>query len=145
MKVDQQTQQQLLQQASVALGAIVTIVAIFVKVVGPVAEKAVAVWAAREGIKMAKRMPTNVQQWIQQAATIGAQAAEQAHLAQRISDALDEKEKYAVNVADKWLQAQGLQVDAGVLLGAVEAVVFAGLHLPPPDTSGAAPAKKGVG
>ena len=62
--------------------------------------------------------------WLEQAATLAVQAAEQAGMAGYIQD----KKQYALEVAQRYLDAKGVKIDVQLISDAIEAAVFAELN-----------------
>ena len=120
------------------LAAIVALVGLLVtvfRVVGPAVDQVVTVWVLRQAGRLEAHWPESVRKVLHEAAVFGAQAAEQAGLANLITNAADSKKKYAVAAAERWLRAQGYTLDLSTLGDAIETVILQGLHLPPPKTA----------
>ena len=62
--------------------------------------------------------------WLEQAASMAVQAAEQAGMAGYIQD----KKQYALEVAQRYLDAKGIKIDVELISDAIEAAVFAELN-----------------
>lgn len=118
-----------------AILALISLLLALVRIGGPLLDQALANWAAREKARLDAHLPAVWQQRLHAAAIFGAQVAEQAGIAQIISDAATVKKSYAVAAAERWLKAQGYPVDLALLGDAVEQVILQGLHLPPAKLS----------
>jgi hypothetical protein len=68
----------------------------------------------------AKLYAPKITDLIEDAARLAVRAAEQAGAAQLIED----KKQYAIEIAEKWLEARGLTVDIDLLDAAIEAAVL---------------------
>ena len=76
-------------------------------------------WAQTKQAQLSSWQPT-IGDFVERAATFAVQAAEQSGLANLIQD----KKNYAIEVAQKWLQAQGIKgVDLKLLDAAIEQAV----------------------
>jgi hypothetical protein len=115
--------------------ALVGVLVALIRLVGPILDQALAVWISKEAAQIKAHLPENWRKALHDAAIFGAQAAEQAGVAQLIANAADVKKRYAVAAAERWLKAQGYAVDLTLLGDAVEQVILHGLHLPAPVVS----------
>jgi len=122
------------QSVVTAIIALIGVLIALVRLVGPILDHVLAVWISKEAARLKTHLPENWRKALQEAAIFGAQAAEQAGVAQLIANAADVKKRYAVAAAERWLKAQGYAVDLTLLGDAIEQVILHGLHLPVPNS-----------
>lgn len=130
------------QSILAALVALISVLVAAIRFAGRLIDQMIALWARKQIAAFEAHLPNTWQRVIRQAAIFGAQAAEQAGLALRITETADAKKQYAVAAAERWLKSQGYTVDLHLLGDAIEQVILLGLHLPSAETHvSAAPPK----
>lgn len=75
---------------------------------------------AKELLERAKAEQPTVTALLMEAARVAVTAAEQAGAAQLIND----KKRYAFDIAEAWLMARGVKLDLELIDGAIEAAVY---------------------
>ena len=103
-----------------------TINALLLLAVPPLAAAAVAyvVKAAVEAWNEFRSANQEVAYAVEKAVDIAVKAAEQTGLIGEVKVKGADKKRYAIAVAETWLKAQGIKVDAFALSAAIEAAVF---------------------
>mgnify|MGYP001363670427 CR=1 FL=1 len=86
----------------------------------PVLAAALTAWLVQKIREMGKRIDSDTMDSIRYAVAIAVDAAEQAGSAKLIAD----KKPYAIELAQKFLDKQGIKVDVALLEGLVEAAVL---------------------
>ena len=89
----------------------------------PILAAALTAWLVQKIREMGKRINADTMDSIRIAVGIAVDAAEQAGAADLIADAYDKK-TYAIDLAQEFLNKQGIKVDVTLLEGLVEAAVI---------------------
>ena len=110
---------------AVDVGKILT--AVLIAILPPLAV-AVMRWLWAEAGFLFERMKTyngTLMDMLEAAAKFAVKAAEQAHLGEQIAEQYENKKAYALDMAERWLEAQGITgVDLDLLAAAIEKAVL---------------------
>lgn len=119
------------------IGVVVVLVAAIIWVVGPLVQEVLRRTGETQIATIRASLPREILKAIDDAALLGAQVAEQLGLSGQLDDLRESlgsyakaKLKRAEEYAEARLQAQGYNVELDAIRGAIEAVVYRGLHLP---------------
>ena len=102
-----------------------TVLQLVVAAVLPVLAAAAVSWVKIQWKKF-QANNRDVSYEIENAVAIAVKAAEQLGL----NGAIDDKKKYALDIAEKWLAANGLTIDLDVIDAAIESAVFEQFNKP---------------
>lgn len=110
------------EASNAVVQALINLLAALIVAVAPIIIARVTVWGKKAWADFKASQPEHVQRLIEGAALFGATFAEKAGPA--LKDMGVEKLDAALDAANRWLEAQGFEVDDTLLRQAIEVILF---------------------